>query len=424
MTEQNFYRSDSKLKEYENSNFIYKSPLYLNHKSTELSKNLQLLIENRSKNDINKSKKFSNTNIKEGQFPSNTETNGDNHYFLTDNKLFKNIKLYTIIKPNLNTKQRNTDMTKLPECSLTEGNMVYKQNASTLYPPNNNNHIMKNNDKQKTKNSQSNYFSLINKSNGFKLLKKSRSNFSGPKNKIPCLLHVKNKTSNNMESFQKINEFLRSTSYNNVKNNSINKGKNLDLYLNNKKSNYKNEENKNKSIDNIPNLKNHINSKVIEYFKKEIETKDEIIENQEKRIRELIKSNEKNEILIKKLKNNYDSLKEDYKILFEENFDLKLIKDQAINDKKVIKELKEKEEKLMRIFFNMKNKGIEVNSFIEENKGGKTNLFNNEINYFNDLSNRTLYFPDKVNMKSIMETKQAKTIPKINLNLIPDYSDS
>ena len=81
----------------------------------------------------------------------------------------------------------------------------------------------------------------------------------------------------------------------------------------------------------------------------------------------------------------------------------------------------------MRMLYLLKEKGIDINTILNEvkNESNNESINKSEIldeNNLKNSSNLTVYFPDKINMKNIMETKEAKNVPKIDFNQIPEYS--
>ena len=90
----------------------------------------------------------------------------------------------------------------------------------------------------------------------------------------------------------------------------------------------------------------------------------------------------------------------------------------------------------MQVLFLIKERGIDINSFLNQvnnisfNENVKELVINSirdedsnlNENGINDLSGITVYFPDKVKMKNIMETNWGKNIPKLNFEYVPEYS--
>jgi septal ring factor EnvC (AmiA/AmiB activator) len=157
---------------------------------------------------------------------------------------------------------------------------------------------------------------------------------------------------------------------------------------------------------------------------KEIRYKDQIIKEQEKIIK-LLKQNEAQlKEQIKIIKKRYDELKENCKKILEEN---KILKNKIIENENNINNLKEKEIKLMRMLYLIKEQGIDINTILNEvkNESNNESINKSEIidkNNDNTLSSLTVYFPDKVNMKNIMELKEVEKVPAIDFNNLPEYS--
>ena len=104
----------------------------------------------------------------------------------------------------------------------------------------------------------------------------------------------------------------------------------------------------------------------------------------------------------------------------------------------------------MQVLYLIKEKGVDINSFLNEvnqvtfhenaspsqSQSAKKNQNNEEYNNENNLiidsigneseiSDVTVYFPDKIKMNNIMDTKWGKNIPKLNFGYVPEYtSDS
>ena len=87
----------------------------------------------------------------------------------------------------------------------------------------------------------------------------------------------------------------------------------------------------------------------------------------------------------------------------------------------------------MQVLFLIKEKGIDINSFLTEVNQISLNGYEKELEINNinddednlnrnDLSGITIYFPDKVKMKNIMETNFGKNVPKLNFGNVPEYS--
>ena len=88
----------------------------------------------------------------------------------------------------------------------------------------------------------------------------------------------------------------------------------------------------------------------------------------------------------------------------------------------------------MQVLFLIKERGIDINSFLNEVNQISFNTYNQEYEINsernnedtnlneNSLSSITVYFPEKVKMKNIMETNWGKNIPKLNFGYVPEYT--
>ena len=156
------------------------------------------------------------------------------------------------------------------------------------------------------------------------------------------------------------------------------------------------------------------------------------------------------------MQEKYNNLKKYYNIM-EKNY--VVLKEKIVESEKNIKLMKQKELKLMEVLYLLKEKGIDINSVLNEvnqvtfhevtsspspsdiknnkneeyndNKNNTDNIDNNLIinsirdnmNNESGISDLTVYFPDKIKMTNIMETKWGKNIPKLNFGYVPEYSD-
>ena len=140
-----------------------------------------------------------------------------------------------------------------------------------------------------------------------------------------------------------------------------------------------------------------------------------------------------------------------------------LLKNKIIESEKSIKLMEQKELKLMQVLYLIKEKGIDINSILNEvnkgpsheiasqsamdiknnnndekeyddNRNNKDNIDNIDNNIIinsirdnisneSEKSDLTVYFPNKIQMNNIMETKWGKNIPKLNFGYVPEYSD-
>ena len=146
----------------------------------------------------------------------------------------------------------------------------------------------------------------------------------------------------------------------------------------------------------------------------------------------MIKINEQ-DLIIQKMKIKLKKIEQDYNIL-KNNFIL--LKNKNEENEKNIKTMTKKELKLMQVLFLIKERGIDINSFLNEvnqisfNENVKELVINSirddDSNYngngINDMSGITVYFPDKVKMNNIMESKWAKNVPKLDFGYVPEYS--
>ena len=448
------------LKEYNNYNNPNKKITLLNNISTDFSKTTKVL-NNNYMNQIN----------------AHTNANNHNHNnYLYDKKVFKNTKLYNVIKPTKYIKKRNNSNSSLHnnyvEASLTDGNLngnnskkfISIFHSNTFKINNRNLKIQKNpnnmNNNIKLKKTKTHVNTLLHNSNSFKILTKSKSNIGSIN-----LPQYQNYAANNSRNKYAINN-------NNIKifstlgltnNLSLKNIKNYSRFSQNKKNVINtNINNNNKLSDSIPKRSEDMREKMkglkkeIENYKKEINNKDQIIKNQDIKIKKLISENENCQKMIKNMHEKYNNLKKDYNIM-EKNY--VVLKEKIVESEKNIKLMKKKELKLMEVLYLIKEKGIDINSVLNEvsqvtfhevtsspspsdiknnkneeyndNKNNIDNIDNNLIinsirdnmNNESGISDLTVYFPDKIKMTNIMETKWGKNIPKLNFGYVPEYSD-
>ena len=399
----------------------YSQKLYLsNNISTDFSKNIKSLKNNY-------------TNF--------------NKNILCDKKLFQNIKLYNLIKPNSKHQKKRNYSNSLIHNNLTEGNLINNnsKNFKFLF----NSYSVK---KPKNCKLEKNFRNLNNniadniKSN--KLLIKTKSNNNNP-NYIKkyqyqnLIINNGNKSTannnNNNNNFFKTIGLINNLSVKNIKNqskrisNSCKKNSSYKIHIN-------------KFSDNIPKKSNVIQEKIakykkqIEIYKKEIKTKDNVINKLNIKLNELNIILEKKEKIIQNINQKRNELEKEYKIL-KNNF--LLLNGKNNENEKNINLMKNKEIKLMQVLYLMKEKGININSFLtqvnhitfvqkNEKENFKENSYNNrliiksirddESQNENEMSGITVYFPDKIRMNNIMETNWGKNIPKLNFELVPEYS--
>ena len=141
------------------------------------------------------------------------------------------------------------------------------------------------------------------------------------------------------------------------------------------------------------------------------------------------KINEQN-LLIQNIKKKYKKIEQDFTIL-KNNYIL--LKNKNEENENNIKIMTQKEFKLMQVLFLIKERGIDINSVLNEVNQISFNSYNQEYEINsgrndtdnlneNSLSGITVYFPEKVKMKNIMETNWGKNIPKLNFGYVPEYT--
>ena len=375
---------------------ITKKQVPINNISTDFTKTIKLLNNNYTYINNNKNN-FSNK------------------------KLFQNVKLYNLIKPNNNNKylkKRNYSYSSMYN-NLTGGNFI-NNNSNNLMSSLFNSNLIKYN--QKHYNTNSNI-----KPNKMLIKSKSNSN-NGFIKKYPYKnLIIKTGEKNNINNKKLFSTFgiVNNLSIKNIKNytkkisNSYKKNNNYKLQIN-------------QISENIPKRSSDIQEKInrykkqIENYKKELYTKDDTIKKQ------IIKINEQN-LIIQEMKKKLKKFEQEYNIL-KNNFII--LKNKNQENEKNIKTMNKKELKLMQVLFLIKERGIDINSFLNQvnnisfNENVKELVINSirdddsnlNGNGINDLSGITVYFPDKVKMKNIMETNWGKNIPKLNFEYVPEYS--
>ena len=373
---------------------IAKKQLPINNISSDFTKTIKLLNHNYSY--INNKNNFSNK------------------------KLFQNVKLYNLIKPNNNKnfKKRNYSYTSMYN-NLTGGNLI-NNNSNNLLSSLFNSNLIKYNHKHYNTNSNI-------KPNKILIKSKSNSN-NGFIKKYPYKnLIIKTGEKNTINTKKLFSTFgmVNNISIKNIKNytkkisNSYKKNNNFKLQIN-------------QISENIPKKSSEIQEKInrykkqIENYKKELNTKDDTIKKQ------IIKINEQS-LIIQNMKKKFKKIEQDYNIL-KNNYIL--LKNKNEENEKNIKTMTKKELKLMQVLFLIKERGIDINSFLDEvnqisfNENAQGLVINSirdedsniNGNGINDMSGITVYFPDKVKMKNIMETNWGKNIPKLNFGYVPEYS--
>ena len=358
-------------------------------------------------NIVNNNKNKNNDNVSPIQIKViNLSNNGNVQKSPAQNKIFKNIKLYKVSKQQNPIKNRNITNKKL------------NNNSSTYFTEYNNNNIQNNNN------------NLNNNSKNNKSLPKSKSNkeFLTPFQNYN--IHSRNRNINNT-LMNSISNSGHGKSCNNLNKKIINKkSKYQTSFMNNtismsSQKPLKLNENKNKRRDSGSSAEDKIKIQRLneekENLEKRIKYKDDIIKEQESLIILLKKNEVQLKEHIEKLDNENVDLKEKYQKLINEN---KILKEKLYDFDRNINLLKEKEVKLMRVLYLIKEKGIDINTVLNEvKKDSNIDYINNsEISKDSNSSSLTIYFPDKINMKSTMETKGADKIPKIDFNQIPEYS--
>ena len=373
---------------------IAKKQLPINNISSDFTKTIKLLNHNYSY--INNKNNFSNK------------------------KLFQNVKLYNLIKPNNNKnfKKRNYSYTSMYN-NITGGNLI-NNNSNNLLSSLFNSNLIKYNHKHYNTNSNI-------KPNKILIKSKSNSN-NGFIKKYPYKnLIIKTGEKNTINTKKLFSTFgmVNNISIKNTKNytkkisNSYKKNNNFKLQIN-------------QISDNIPKKSSEIQEKInrykkqIENYKKELNTKDDTIKKQ------IIKINEQS-LIIQNMKKKFKKIEQDYNIL-KNNYII--LKNKNEENEKNIKTMTKKELKLMQVLFLIKERGIDINSFLDEvnqisfNENAQGLVINSirdedsniNGNGVNDMSGITVYFPDKVKMKNIMETNWGKNIPKLNFGYVPEYS--
>ena len=377
--------------------------------------------------DYNSTKKHVPINNISTDFTKTIKLLNNNYTYINNNKnnfsnkkLFQNVKLYNLIKPNNKKyiKKRNYSYSSMYN-NLTGGNFI-NNNSNNLMLSLFNSNLIKYN--QKHYNTNSNI-----KPNKMLIKSKSNSN-NGFIKKYPYKnLIIKTGEKNNINNKKLFSTFgiMNNLSIKNIKNytkkisNSYKKNNNYKLQIN-------------QISENIPKRSSDIQEKInrykkqIENYKKELYTKDDTIKKQ------IIKLNEQN-LIIQDMKKKLKKYEQDYNIL-KNNFII--LKNKNQENEKNIKILNKKELKLMQVLFLIKERGIDINSFLNEVNNISFNANAKELviksirdddsnfneNGINDLSGITVYFPDKVKMKNIMETNWGKNIPKLNFEYVPEYS--
>ena len=381
---------------------LSKKHIPMNNISTEFTKTIKLL-----KNNINNYHNYSNK------------------INLSNKKVFQNTKHYNIIKPSNPKifKKRNNSYSSMHN-NLTEGNLI--------------------------NNNTNNFISLFNSN----IIKYNKRNYNTNTNYIkPNKILIKSKSNTNNGFIRKYpyqNLIINTGGKSNVNNNNINNNKklfytfgimnnisikNIKNYTkkisNSCKKNYNNKLQINKLSDSIPKRNSGIQEKInnykkqIENYKKEISVRDNTIKKQMTKLNEL-------NLIIQNMKKKFKKMEQEYNIL-KGNY--LFIKNKNEENEKIIQTMTKKEIKLMQVLFLIKERGIDINSFLNEVNQISLNRYENENelvvkslrndeNNLNEsnVSGITVYFPDKVKMKNIMDTNWGKNIPRLNFGDVPEYS--
>ena len=391
---------------YLQDNYISKKHFPINNASTDFTKTIKIL---------------KNNNVRNNTYSNNTKNN------LSNKKLFQHIKIYNIIKPNnaKMLKKRNNSYSSMHN-NYTEGNLINK-NTNNNYISLFNSNIIKYNPKN---------YNIYNTNyiHPNKILIKSKSNTNSNKypNKSNLIINpggkniMNSNTSNNKNLFYTLG-LINNLSMKNVKHYSK-------KISNSYKKNNNNKLNINKLSENAPKRNSDIEEKIIKYkkqienYKKELIIKDNTIKSQINKINEL-------NIIIQNTKKKYKIIEKEYNLLKNSYI---LLKNKNEENEQNIKTMNKKEIKLMQVLFLIKEKGVDINYFLNEVNQISLNNYNNSsnnnelvikslrddnsINNENNISGMTVYFPDKIKMNNIMETNWGKNIPKLNFDYVPEYS--
>ena len=480
------------------NNNLTKNILLLNNMSTDFGKTSKIINANylNQKNLLLNSNTNANINVNN----TNKQNNINNNNYIHEKNIFQNTKLYNVVKPTKYIKKRNYSNTLLHNnlitSSLTEGNIngntninintntnIYQKKYNPIFHsktlnlknrtnPKKNNYLNNNN-----KNKQ-NINNILHNSNSFKLLSKSKSNIGfikQPQYKNLIINTQEKNTTNNRKIFSTIGQ-INNLRIKTIKNNSgINNQKIINYNINNTMSNKNSKLSDSipkKSGDNRENRENKENinilKKEIDNYKKELNNKEEIIQKQIIKINKLNNNYENCQNNLKNTQKLYDDLKIEYQEI-KNNYSL--VQDKISEYEKNINIMKKKEIKLMKVLYLIKERGIDLNSILNEvnqitfheisattpsniknencknnnndkiindddiNDKNENNNINNSNNYNIDNnsernnivnesrnSDLTVYFPDKIKMNNIMETKTGQNIPKLNFGYVPEYS--
>jgi hypothetical protein len=154
-----------------------------------------------------------------------------------------------------------------------------------------------------------------------------------------------------------------------------------------------------------------------ENYKKEIQVLNDKIKLQNEKIKTLENNLEISYQNINNIKSRLFKLKDQNSNLQNEN---KNLKKSNIQFQKEIKIMQEKELKLMKVLYLIKERGINIEDILNEviDMNNEENLMGTNRTNNSDF---TVYFNDKVHMKNIMDTKEAKKVPLMDFNKVPTY---
>lgn len=159
----------------------------------------------------------------------------------------------------------------------------------------------------------------------------------------------------------------------------------------------------------VTKLKNEI-----EMLKKENKRKDDLIRNKMINQVEMEKNYKQIQNDFNLLKSKYNKLKNIYNTTAQEN---KYLQNLNTKYEREIKYCNEKELKLMQVIFLIKERGIDIDEFVND----VMKMSNSDISERSEISINTVYFPDKIKM----ENEKEKNVPILNFDCIPSYqSDS
>ena len=154
-----------------------------------------------------------------------------------------------------------------------------------------------------------------------------------------------------------------------------------------------------------------------ENYKKEIQVLNDKIKLQNEKIKTLENNLEISYQNNNNIKARLFKLKDQNTNILNEN---KNLKKANIQFQKEIKIMQEKELKLMKVLYLIKERGINIEDILNEviDMNNEENLMTTNRTNNSDF---TVYFNDKVQMKNIMETKEAKKVPLMDFNKVPTY---